>query len=119
MLSIITFIFTPLSKNFYFMCMNVLFAHYVFLLHVCLVRVEVRRGHRSPGTRVMEGCEPHAGGFWESNLCPLQEQACLAAGSFSNPFTPLLKNRFILFLLMYVCLCVCMYVHTCQLPSED
>lgn len=51
----------PLFKNFYFMCMNVLFAHYVFVLHVCLVCVKVRMGHQSPGTRVMEGCEPHAG----------------------------------------------------------
>lgn len=38
----------------------------------CLVPLGVQRGHRFPGTRVTDGCEPPCG-CWELNPDPLEE----------------------------------------------
>lgn len=67
---------------YYFMHMNVLLEVYESATHEFLVSKEVRRGHKSPwdcgssGTKVIDSCEPPCG-FWELNLCPLQEQQLL------------------------------------------
>jgi E3 ubiquitin-protein ligase NEDD4 len=38
--------------------------------------IEIRRDVGSPGTGVMDGCEPQCG-FWELNLSVMQEQQVL------------------------------------------
>lgn len=107
MLSMITFIFIPLFKNFYFMCMNVLFAHYVFVLHVFLVHVEVKKGLQRPGTRVMEGCEPHAGSG--NQTCVSTRTSMLSFWVILQPLHSTFKKQiYLIFAYVCVCLCVCM-----------
>lgn len=59
---------------YYFMCMNISVYVHACTPSVCLLPVEVRRRHRSPGIGVTG--EPPCGS-WESNLGHLQEQQVL------------------------------------------
>lgn len=63
---------------------------YVCAPHGCLVPAEVRGGHWTPRTRVMNGHEPPRA-CWESNMGPLQEQPVLNCSAFS-PGSPNLFN---------------------------
>jgi hypothetical protein len=40
--------------------------------HMHAVPTEARRGRWSPRPRIIDDCEPLCG-YWESNLCPLEE----------------------------------------------
>ena len=50
---------------------------YVYAPCACLVPMKARRGVRSPGTGVKDGCEPPCG-CWESNPGPLEKQFVLS-----------------------------------------
>ena len=58
----------------------------MYMCHVHVVPMEARDGGsvRSPGTGVIDGCEPPCG-CWESNLGPLEEQQMLLTAEPSSP----------------------------------
>ena len=49
---------------------------FVYIYWVCLVTLEASKGFRSPGTGVIDSCEPPCG-YWESNSGLLEEQPVL------------------------------------------
>ena len=59
---------------FIFMCTSICVHVYVFTPHVYPVFTEHRRGCRSSGTRVTDGCEPECG-CWDPSLEPSQMQS--------------------------------------------
>jgi hypothetical protein len=69
----------------------------VFALHVFLVPSKIRSSIVAPRTRVIDDCEPPCG-FWESNLCPLEEQPVFLITKLSlQPSVVFILFYFILF----------------------